>query len=1665
MKAVFVDLESNADRADVTEHEIIEIGAIRVDGDHLEKFQTLVAPRRPLSPEATDLTGISPEDLVGAPTLDQALRSFIGFIGGAPLIAHNGHHYDFPLLAASLKRTGLERPDTPLLDSLDLAHLVFPRAGPRVVANADGSLPPRARTLDALADYLGFPLPVDRHRALADTELTLHVTMALLSELNSRIPHRRLQRATLHRGNHPWAAFLEMETFDEADLAAIVPLPPRRASQTEPTGEFDIGAVTAMFRAGGALIGTRREPREQQAQMAQSVALALSMGKRQLIEAPTGTGKTLAYLVPSLEFSRASGAPVIVAAHSKVLQDQIQSALTELQDEVGPFPFAVLKGRENYINLESLEAELEADPPDQDSALALALLVGWVAETPSGDWNDLRAWAVESASPALRMLKWKLRVDAAPGLPTTRLDERDFYRRALEAVDFAQIAVFNHALLVNQSDWIGQVRHLVVDEAHNLEESVTSALSEEVTDAELHAICDTIWDEDRRWGTLGRLADAAGKSLTDSAIDAARRAVADVRNGIRSLADPLIDYIRDRSGAKRDEVIAFGTAYRLRPGIDTARPSYAEALREGRALRDRLRHLAKTLDALVVPAEPRGRYQRHRLEAEISRLGRASRSRADLVDQVLGSFDADIWINIVDLRVDDLGWGWGLRRAPLSVAGNLRDVWTATKAVVLTSATLRVNGSFSFIVRSLGLEGAESRALGTPFANLPDQHMLVLTDYLPPPRGSLIDEFTQEEAAEIARLILLTSGRTMSLFTARSRLSQVKTYVRPLVERYGLPLLAQGDDPAPSLVERMRSEISSSLLALRSFWEGIDIPGEALSQLIIEKVPFDPPTDPIVAARVEALDEEGLDPFTNYLAPRAAVRFAQGVGRLIRGPSDIGVTIVLDNRLRRPVPYRDMVLGSLVGPPQIVPADSPAEAYHAIAAHLSIDLNDSLRTRLDSIPAADSWAELNTLSLTPDEMRDPAVVSDRLEKVRELFGFEAWRPGQLEAMKAFIEGRDVLAILPTGSGKSIAFQIPALLCPGVTIVVSPLIALMRDQAQNLKARGLTRVAAIHSGVPQSEQHAILRGAKRGRYKLLYVSPERLWSPAFLNALRGIDIGRIAIDEAHCVSQWGHSFRPEYAAIPTAVERIVDVRVPVMAVTATATQRVRDEIRHELQLRSDVVEVLRSPERPEIRYYTERCQDFNDRDLRVAQVLEFFMNQPSIVYVPKRKDTVRIAGLLRSAGHVAHAYHGAMATEERLHVEDAFRHGEIDVVVATKAFGLGIDKPDIAAIIHLEMPATIEEYIQETGRVARGAPLGVGPAHGTCVLLVTPRDCAIHRHFVRNAVPKVEQVKRLWAELHPGTNYLPPDMAPDLLGVGDDEESAQSLALAIHYLTEAGAITRHPDIIWEGRVWVPDDARQAIEGLSDRDAKLRQTAQQILALVDRLGSYDYLAQTWARQLNLEPPEVESALLDLHARDILGFAAWRYAHNLERHEAVEPDWNAIERAAESRREHVRELSKAARNFARRDHRCRRVAMLSYLGVEHDSHCNACDRCQELPRPWRESEVTRETLTDAVIAQRIALKLIGDTSAFKYSRRNLERALLGDEGRGKGSTPRRLTEHPLFGRLSVLQADGVTRLIDGLIAEGYVELRQHVFSAQDGEVSYEGLGLTEAGQARIR
>ena len=762
------------------------------------------------------------------------------------------------------------------------------------------------------------------------------------------------------------------------------------------------------------------------------------------------------------------------------------------------------------------------------------------------------------------------------------------------------------------------------------------------------------------------------------------------------------------------------------------------------------------------------------------------------------------------------------------------------------------------------------------------------------------------------------------------------------------------------------------------------------------------------------------------------------------------------------MPYRDVMLNTLPGPARRERANRAEVAYRHIAEHLGdVGLDAEMLRHLRAIGPPDAWAGLSGLELRQDELARPEVIAARLEQVRQSFGFRRWRAGQPETIRSFMEGRDCLAVLPTGSGKSITFQIPALLSPGVTLVISPLKALMNDQVENLRARGVTKVAAIHSGVGQAEWRDVLRGARRGDYKLLYVSPERLWSQEFAGELARVGVARIAVDEAHCISQWGHSFRPEYAAIPEAISRIAAAaqRPPVLAVTATATHEVRRDIAELLDLNLRGSPIALSPDRPEIRYFAERCTDREDRDLRVVQIVEAFRSQPAIVYVPTRRDTSRVAGLLKAAGHVARPYHGAMDESRRLHTEDAFRHGELDVVVATKAFGMGIDKPDIALILHLEMPATIEEYVQETGRAARGAIEGKEPAVGAAVLLTMPRDCSIHGVFVKGAAPRIEQVRRVWSRLSVGVHAYEPDELDRADDGGADRESV-AVALAVHYLQEDGALRRHLDAPWRGRVSLMSDTGQRLEELWADDPGLAERGRRLVEVAGRLGD-EYRAEAWARELGRPAVDIAADLLELNGRDILGFSVWKHAWMLERRPDVEPSWAVIEDQADRRRAAVGVKSQQAQSFAKRKRGCRVREMLAYFDAETLETCGRCDLCTPLPRPWAGSHISREGLLESLPTRSLVLQLLDDTRGARYSRRNLERTLVGSVGSAEYALPERLAGHHLCGGLAFLGATGVTQRIDELIEQG---LARTLSAEHDGTV-FDRVEITDAGRAYLR
>ncbi len=1653
---VVFDLETNADRIDPAEHEIIEIGAVRlVDGEAVDRFHQLVRPTRQLSGTTVALTGITAEILADGIGLTEALQRFRAFVGHEPLVAHNAFGYDFRVLDAALARAEVDAPPGERADSLDLAHLIFPRAGEGMPTGGDGAPTIPGRQLGQLATHLEVSSAGEAHRADVDAALLAGVVQGLLERLTAGDPVASAIRWMLSEAAHPWLAlvpaFLSAEPqvpADRPDLLDVVPAL-QELPLLEGSGEFDVDVVAASLEPGGALLAGRRH-RPVQVDMTRRVARALAQGSQLLLEAPTGTGKTFAYLLPAVHYARAQGAPVVIATHSKVLQNQVLAGLEELREAVGPISSVLLKGKENYLSVEALDGALDDVPTDPESAFALAILLAWSAVTPTGEWDDLRTWAIDERLPALDRHRWDLRVESASSIASDELESRCFYQRALRSLADAEVAVLNHAVLVSRADWLDHAGHLILDEAHNLEEAATVALTEEVTEEQVDRLLRGVHDRRQRRGTLVRWCEATGTPTREELPRTVLHAVEDAQDSVAELTSSLTEFLRGRAGARRAELERFGASIHLLPS-ERRRPSFAAVRAAAARLSSTLRALASALDQLPMPEKLQRRYRRRRLELDIGRTGRRARELATTVyETIIGGDEDPSWIPIADLRVQSDSYTWGLRRVPITVAPQLSAVWESLDAVVLTSATLRVNYSFEFIQRELGLHAAEACALGTPFENLRQQELVWLTDHLPAPTGGLMDAFTTAQSDELARLFLLARGRSMALFAARSRMEHASAHVQPLLETYGLTVRCQGQAPAPALVEEMRSELSTSLLATRSFWEGVDIPGEALSLLVIEKLPFDSPADPVLAARMARLELLGEDPFSSLLVPRAAIRFAQGIGRLIRTSEDVGAVVVLDKRLRRPTGYREAFLDALPGPPTFVSPLSPAEGYSAIARHIGVAYDREVAALLDSLPSSDKWAFLDGMQLNDDEAADRGTVVERLEQVREHLGYDSWRDGQLETMVRLIRGEDVMAILPTGSGKSLTYQLPALLRPGLSLVISPLIALMRDQVRQLHAQGITSVAELSSGKSLSEQEDVLAGARAGRVRLLYVSPERLWSQRFRSALQDVELARVVVDEAHCVSEWGHTFRPEYGAIPEAVREIAGAaaqRPVVSAVTATATKEVRAEVVDLLEL-PDLDPVHVDPNRPELRYHVVDCANREDRELAVARILESFRGASAIVYVPRRQDTLDLAALLRAGNHRARGYHGGMEGEERTHVEEAFSDGEIDVVIATKAFGLGIDKPDIALVVHLEMPASVEEYIQETGRAARGARSGEGPAHGTCVLLRTPRDCGIHRTFIKHAAPGVDLVRKVYRAV--GDGYVGPVDA--LL----ESEDNQAVELAVSYLTRGGVLERDQDIAWRGRVSVPRDAEQALQRLAVNDETLAREGVWVLERISRLGREDYEAAIWAPHFALSAAELESRLLELNRRDVLGFVSWETAWQL-RPTGATPDWRELEQALHRRRKRVETLSANAKSYRDLTEQCRRSWLLWYLDAEADGSCDSCDVCvADLDTPWEGVTLQRDDLIASVPAVFSVLDLAARLEPFGFGRSTLEHVLLGSELKHQPH----LADEPGYGSLKLLGSTGVTAKVDAMSNEGLLEQVQ----IDRGDRTYDAVRVTEAGRAKL-
>lgn len=428
------------------------------------------------------------------------------------------------------------------------------------------------------------------------------------------------------------------------------------------------------------------------------------------------------------------------------------------------------------------------------------------------------------------------------------------------------------------------------------------------------------------------------------------------------------------------------------------------------------------------------------------------------------------------------------------------------------------------------------------------------------------------------------------------------------------------------------------------------------------------------------------------------------------------------------------------------------------------------------------------------------------EVLRTYYGYDDFRPLQQEIINSVLEGHDTLALLPTGGGKSLCFQIPALVKQCLCLVITPLIALMRDQIENLRKRDI-RAAAIYSGMTYEQQRIALDNCQFGPYRFLYVSPERLESADFRKRLAQLPIGLVAVDEAHCVCEWGYDFRPSYLRIAQLWENMPpDKHVPVLALTATATQEVQTDIMHKLSNQQSPITnhqwnvFKQSFHRENLRYVVRNCADSEDK---LKQIVRIMNGVPGtgIIYVRNRKRCKELCEWLQAQGLSADFYHAGLDAAERARKQTLWKDGKTRVMVCTNAFGMGIDKPDVRFVAHYDLPSSIEAYFQEAGRAGRDGE------QAFCVLLYAPEDDAKLRKRAADHYPPQEFIAKVY------------DKVSDFLKVGEGSGLGHTFALhmdelchvmglpviqtysALHLLTQAGWIAFEEERETQARVLI------------------------------------------------------------------------------------------------------------------------------------------------------------------------------------------------------------------------------------------------------------------------
>ena len=608
-----------------------------------------------------------------------------------------------------------------------------------------------------------------------------------------------------------------------------------------------------------------------------------------------------------------------------------------------------------------------------------------------------------------------------------------------------------------------------------------------------------------------------------------------------------------------------------------------------------------------------------------------------------------------------------------------------------------------------------------------------------------------------------------------------------------------------------------------------------------------------------------------------------------------------------------------------------------------------------------------------------------VEVLRKYWGYDSFRPKQEDIVLAASDGKDVLAILPTGGGKSVCFQVPALMKEGIAIVVTPLIALMKDQVQNLNDRGI-KALCVNAGMGRREVDLTLNNAAYGDFKFLYVSPERLGTPLFKSYLQEMNVSYIVVDEAHCISQWGYDFRPDYLQIGK-LRELVDA--PVIALTATATPQVAEDIMNRLCFEEKCL-IKSGFERPNLSYIVRRSED------KLGQMLNICTSVPGtgIVYVRSRKKTEELAAFLTANGIEASFYHAGLGPESRSDRQARWKSGEIRVMVCTNAFGMGIDKPDVRFVIHFDVPDSPEAYFQEAGRGGRDGK------RSYAVTIWNESDTRRLRQIATVSFPSLEYIEDIYHKVHVFFD-IPYDTGAGRQLKFDLDEFCRHFKLqrqaayySIVYIERTGHWTMSEDVDISTKVQI-SVSRNELYDVEFPDSRMVQLLEILMRKYTGVFSFpvpvdeDYVADL----LDVQIPMLRQLLYKLSLEHVIKYIPADHATVLFlHHERLRPKNVNLdpERYALLKDAAMERMQKMIDYISEED-TCRSSYLLEYFGQKESSDCGTCDVCRSSRKAAPEkSSATSEDAADDIV------RFINEEMAGKYTLDDISRRFAGPASR---------------------------------------------------------------------